>query len=159
VASRNAKKNPEHPLHPDAYESLHSGYWAAVLETEEAGWNRVLLETRAPLMDLRLLTFLLRLPPVPWCMNKHLCREAMKNFLPEKIVRRPKTPLLMNPFEKCLKSGDWTAPLLNASPAQTGAFVNWTKWCETLDRSKGSLRLSMLRPASLFFWLKAVETA
>lgn len=158
MASRNLTRNPEHPLHPQAYQALHGGYWAAMLETEEAGWNRVLLETRAPLMDLRLLGFLFRLPPVPWCMNKQLCREAMKDFLPYKIVRRPKTPLLMNPFENSVKRGDWTAPLLNAVPAQTVGFVNWRKWCETLDRSKGSLRLSTLRPASLFFWLKAVET-
>jgi asparagine synthase (glutamine-hydrolysing) len=26
-------KNPEHPFHPEAYEALHSGYWASVLET------------------------------------------------------------------------------------------------------------------------------
>ena len=47
------------PTHPLAYKSLHSGLWASILETEDAGWNRVPLETRAPLLDLRILTFLL----------------------------------------------------------------------------------------------------
>ena len=37
-----------HPTHPDAYERLHSGYWASVLEEEDTGWTRVHLETRAP---------------------------------------------------------------------------------------------------------------
>jgi asparagine synthase (glutamine-hydrolysing) len=158
LALREARKNTEHPVHPAAYEALHTGYWAAILETEEAGWNHVLLESRAPLLDLRLLTFLLRLPPIPWCMNKQLCRQAMNSLLPDEIVRRPKTPLLVDPFEKCVEPGDWMAPVLNAIPLRTESFVNWPKWCETLYRSKGSLTPRILRPASLFYWLKAVET-
>lgn len=87
------KRAHEHPIHPSAYEALHSGYWAAVLETEDAGWTHVSLEARAPLLDLRLRRFLLRLPPVPWCADKELCRRAMKEMLPGVVVERPKTPL------------------------------------------------------------------
>ncbi len=155
---RDAKKNTDHPVHPEAYEALHDGYWASVLEMEEAGWNRVSMESRAPLLDLRLLVFLLRLPPVPWCVNKLLCRQAMRELLPDRIVNRPKTPLLMNPLEKCVGPGDWMPALLNSAPNLVAGFVNWPKWCETLSRSKGSLRLGILRPASLFHWLKAVES-
>jgi asparagine synthase (glutamine-hydrolysing) len=158
LALRDSKKNTEHPVHPEAYEALHDGYWAAILETEEAGWSRVLLESRAPLLDLRLLTFLLRLPAVPWCMNKYLCRQAMKGLLPGKILSRPKTPLVVDPLEKCLEPGDWTTSVLNAVPARTESFVNWPKWCETLYRSKGSLTPRILRPATLFYWLKAIES-
>jgi asparagine synthase (glutamine-hydrolysing) len=84
---------PVHPVHPAAYRSLHSGYWPAVLEEEDATWTGILLETRAPFLDLRLLRFLLRLPPVPWCMNKELTRRGMKGFLPVEILKRRKTPL------------------------------------------------------------------
>jgi asparagine synthase (glutamine-hydrolysing) len=151
-------EKPEHPTHPIAYEALHSGYWATVLETEDAGWNRVRLESRAPLLDLRLLSFLLRLPPVPWCMHKHLCREAMKTILPDGILNRPKTPLLMDPLHNRVANADWITDLPKQVPGQIEAFVNWSKWCETLSLPKGSLTLASLRPASLFYFLKAVES-
>jgi asparagine synthase (glutamine-hydrolysing) len=154
----NRSKNTEHPVHPNAYESLHDGYWAGVLETEDAGWNRVLLETRAPLLDLRVLTFLLRLPPVPWCIDKGLSRRAMRDYLPSDIVKRPKTPLKINPIERAWNSGDCLAglPLNPSGPIEL--FVNWSKWCETLYHSKGSVNSVILRPASLFLWLNAVES-
>ena len=64
-------------------------------ETEDAAWTGVPVESRAPLLDLRMLRFLLRVPPVPWCMEKELLREAMRGILPEEIRSRPKTPLLV----------------------------------------------------------------
>jgi asparagine synthase (glutamine-hydrolysing) len=154
---KNRAKNVEHPLHPEAYEALHDGYWASVLEVEDAGWTRVRLETRAPLLDLRMLAFLLRLPPVPWCMNKELCRQAMRNALPHAVLTRPKTPLLGNPTKACGTEGDWIASLPRQGPGRIETFVNWSKWCETLSLSKGSLTWMILRPAGLFHWLKSVE--
>ena len=154
---RSAKKSQEHPLHPAAYDGLHEGYWAEVLETEDAGWNRVRLETRAPLLDIRVLSFLLRLPPVPWCVNKELCRKAMKNVLPTPVVERPKTPLRKDPLEVCSNQRGWISELPKEAPKGLIKFVNWDKWCETLQYSKGSLNTGRLRPASLLHWLKAVE--
>jgi asparagine synthase (glutamine-hydrolysing) len=148
----------EHPLHPIAYEILHSGICARGLETDDAGGNRVNLESRAPLLDLRLLAFLLRLPPVPWCMNKELSRRAMEGSLPRIILSRPKTPLKQDPVEACSKNQEWIRRLPKVAPCQMEVFVNWEKWCETLCDSKGSLKATIVRPASLFFWLKAVET-
>lgn len=154
---RNRKRNPEHPLHPVAYEALHSGYWAEVLEMEDAGWNRVNLETRAPLLDLRILRFLLRLPPVPWCIDKELCRKAMKDWLPGVVLERPKSPLAADPLKACAEGGGWISRLPQAAPESLKKFVNWHKWCETFYRSKGSLNWLILRPVSLLYWLKAVE--
>jgi asparagine synthase (glutamine-hydrolysing) len=151
------RKNTEHPLHPEAYWSLHNNFWAAVLEAEDPGWTQVNLETRAALLDLRFLRFLLRLPPVPWCVKKELCRQAMKDLLPQTILERPKTPLLKHPIEAVNGDVEWLRGLPQISPGRIESFVNWTKWCETFYQSKGSLRWTILRPASLFHWLKAVE--
>jgi asparagine synthase (glutamine-hydrolysing) len=150
-------KNTQHPLHPEAYDALHDGFWAAVLETEDAGWTRVRLETRGPLLDLRILKFLLRLPPVPWCVKKELIRLAMKDSLPREIVERPKTPFPNNPIEALDRDDQWIEGIAKAVPGYIESFVNWRKWCETLYHSKGSLRWIILRPVSLFHWLKAVE--
>jgi asparagine synthase (glutamine-hydrolysing) len=154
---KNRKNSREHPLHPEAYGALHQGYWAGVLETEDAGWNRVRLETRAPLLDLRMVTFLLRLPPVPWCVNKELCRKAMRGALPSAVVERPKTSLRKDPLEVCAGRREWISRLPREAPESLERFVNWGKWCETFYHSKGSLSWIGLRPVSLLHWLKAVE--
>jgi len=152
----------EHPLHPQAFRALHSGYWASVLETEDAGWNGVPLEVRDPLLDLRILRFLLRLPPVPWCMNKMLSRRAMTMKLPDNVLQRPKTPLAGDPLEHCACSAARHVPLANNAKIYIERFVNWDKWCETLvepkgPSSEGSLSWLRFRPVSLAYWLKAVE--
>ena len=149
----------EHPLHAAAYDLLHSGICGRSSEVEDAGWNRVNLETRSPLLDLRMLAFLLRLPPVPWCMKKELCRRAMQDLLPRPILSRPKTPLKRNPVEVAGEiQQEWLACLPKSRAGRIESFVNWEKWCETLCVSKGSFNSAILRPAGLFFWLKAVET-
>jgi asparagine synthase (glutamine-hydrolysing) len=149
----------EHPLHAAAYDLLHSGICGRGSEVEDAGWNRVNLETRSPLLDLRMLAFLLRLPPVPWCMKKELCRRAMQDLLPQPILSRPKTPLKRNPVEVAGEiQQEWLACLPKSRAGRIESFVNWEKWCETLFASKGSFNSAILRPAGLFFWLKAVET-
>jgi len=147
----------EHPFHPQPYASLHDGYWAEILEAEDAGWTRVRLETRAPLLDLRLLAYLLRLPPVPWCVDKEVCRKAMKNSLPRAVVDRPKTPLLREPLEVFAERREWISKLPKEAPESLKKFVNWGKWCETFYHSKGSLSWTILRPVNLLYWLKAVE--
>lgn len=147
----------EHPLHPEAYQALHEAYWAGVFETEDAGWSGIRLETRAPLLDLRLLHFLLRLPPVPWCVNKQLCRRAMKMKLPDAVLLRPKTPLMNEPLEYCTMPDGWAENLPAGDRKRIERFVNWDKWCETLSASKGLPSWRNLRPISLLLWLKAVE--
>jgi asparagine synthase (glutamine-hydrolysing) len=154
---RQPAKKAKHPLHPEAYQGLHDGFWASVLETEDAGWNDVRLETRGPLLDLRVLRFLLRLPPVPWCVKKELSRQAMQGLLPGTILERPKSPLLFDPIQDHSEKADWINDFPKSPSGQIEVFVNWGKWCETLYHSKGSLRWIILRPVILFHWLNAVE--
>ena len=149
----------EHPLHPDAYRALHRGYWASVHETEDTGFTGVTLQTRAPLLDLRILRFLLRLPPVPWCVNKELARRAMKGGLPDKILVRPKTPLLEDPLEVCWRRSGWRPIPEKNPPKMIHEFVEWESWLATLESSKGYLYYEYLYPLSFSLWLKAIENA
>lgn len=146
----------EHPVHPKAYAGLHSTFWASDLEGEDAARTGVLLETRAPFLDLRILKFLLRLPPVPWCVNKELLRKAMKGRLPQVVLQRPKTLLLMDPLEVCQKRHAWT-PATSQAPRGIMPYVNWQKYIETLEQFKGSLNGEILCPMALAQWLKDVE--
>ncbi|HET7108312.1 MAG TPA: asparagine synthase-related protein [Candidatus Acidoferrum sp.] len=146
-----------HPLHPDAYASLHSGYWAMILEFEDAGSTRINLETRAPLLDLRILKFLLRLPPVPWCANKELSRRAMKGDLPEAILLRAKTPLLEEPLEACRVRAGWRPnPGMNP-PKMVREYVQWERWLATFENPEVYFRYEYLSGLSLSSWLKAIE--
>jgi asparagine synthase (glutamine-hydrolysing) len=67
--------------------------WTAVFESYDPGATRFAAEVRHPFFDLRLVEYLLSVPPLPWLVDKELLREAMKNRLPESVRDRPKTPL------------------------------------------------------------------
>ncbi len=147
----------QHPLHARAYASLHEGFWSTILESEDAGNTNVRLETRAPLLDLRVLRFQLRVPPVPWCMDKELTRRTMKGYLPTEILKRPKTPMAKDPLEVCLESGRWPAKVLEEPPTAINGYVNWQKYTETLESSKGYTSGSEFYALVLGRWLKDVE--
>jgi asparagine synthase (glutamine-hydrolysing) len=147
----------EHPLHPDAYRALHAGYWASVHETEDAGRTGVFLETRAPLLDLRILRFLLRVPPVPWCINKELCRQTMKGELPRRVLGRPKAPLMGDPLELCWLRDGWRPAIEKNPPKMIHEFVKWNSWLAALGNVKGYFKYECLYPLSFSLWLKVIE--
>lgn len=157
VSFRERPPLEEHPLHPAAYRALHGGYWASVHETEDAGCTGVLLETRAPLLDLRILRFLLRVPPVPWCMNKELCRRAMEGSLPGQVLVRPKAPLMEDPLELCWRRDEWRPNPEKKPPKMIHEFVKWNSWLATLEGAKGYFPYEYLYPLSFSLWLKAIE--
>ena len=146
-----------HPLHPDAYRALHSGYWASVHESEDAGCTGVTLESRAPLLDQRILRFLLRIPPVPWCIHKELSRRAIKGGLPDKVLARPKSPLLEDPLELCWQGEGWRPESEEKPSRMAHEFVRWESWLATLENWKGYFRYEYLYPLSFSLWLKAIE--
>ena len=153
----NVSAKPLHPLHPNAYASLTSPYWAYVLEEEEAPWTGVALENRGPLLDLRLVRFLLRIPPVPWCMEKRLLREAMRGQLPDTVLLRKKTPLQADPLQVFEKERRWSPPLLTNPGGLLREFVDWEKLSATLSADTCLPAGVNLRPISLIHWLKGVE--
>lgn len=146
-----------HPWHPDAYKGLHSGYWSTIQESEEAGNTRVALEARAPLLDLRVLRFLLRVPPVPLCINKEIVRRSMRGYLPQAVLNRPKTVLAGDPVQALLLSGQWTPRLPDRPDHRAQRFLDWDKWKSALKYSKDCTSGPYLFPLALVEWLKDVE--
>ena len=98
-----AEPAPVHPNRPAAYGSVSQTEWAGVFESSDPGWSGILLEVRHPLMDLRVLRFMLRLPTLPWCADKELLRAAMRGDLPENVLQRPKSPLAGDPLVGLLR--------------------------------------------------------
>jgi asparagine synthase (glutamine-hydrolysing) len=144
-----------HPLHPIGHSGLSSGFWPSVLESDDAAWTDAALEMRSPLLDQRVLRFLLRLPPVPWCMHKELLRQTMRGLLPERIRTRPKVPLLDDPLRIHAESGGWSPLPLPEPASEMRTFVDWEHLSSALGGAHSSDLWSDLRPISLNYWFKS----
>lgn len=154
---RNDHGSSLHPWYPSAHRALNSGFWASALELDDSGWSHVPVDSRAPLLDLRLLRFLLRVPPLPLCVDKELLRRAVRGHLPEEIRLRAKVPLAGDPFALHSKKGHWT-PLPLASPEQSIlTFVDWQKLGLTFSNYNARSMWRDLAPVTLLYWLKSIE--
>jgi asparagine synthase (glutamine-hydrolysing) len=97
-----------HPRRPEAYESLTHSYWSQMIfENSEPGVTRFPFEIRYPFFDVRLLTFVLAIPALPWCDHKELLRCALSGLLPDTIRLRPKTPLQGDPVRARICRDDY----------------------------------------------------
>jgi asparagine synthase (glutamine-hydrolysing) len=105
---KNIKAEPSrlHPLRHEAVRRLTSSFWQTIFESNDPGVTLVPVEHRLPLLDLRLVNYLLAIPPLPCCVNKELLRAAMCGTLPEPVCRRPKTPLAFDPYQVRLREDD-----------------------------------------------------
>jgi asparagine synthase (glutamine-hydrolysing) len=147
----------EHPLHPAGYASLTGGFWSSVYETEDAGWTGVPVEARPPLLDQRLIRFLLRLPPIPWCMHKHLLRTAMAGLLPDSVLLRRKTPLAGDPLLLHAEKNGWQPVLPNNPCPRLAKFVDLKSFTATSHPARCLSLWDEIRPIALDLWLKSVE--
>jgi asparagine synthase (glutamine-hydrolysing) len=146
-----------HPLHAEGYASLTGSFWSGVFELEDAGWTGVPVESRAPLLDQRLLCFLLRVPPVPWCMKKELLRTATHGLLPEEVRVRKKTPLRGDPLLVHAEKNGWKPILADGACERLSKFVNCKMLSATSCPALGLSLWADLRPIALDYWLKGVE--
>lgn len=144
-----------HPIHPRGHGSLALPQWTNMFELEDPGATGYLVETRYPFLDLRMVNFLLAIPPFPWFFEKTLLREGMRGRLPERVRTRPKTPL----------QGDPVSAQLRLTGA---ALLKEMSWSTDLDRYIGRSALIAphvrmnreqlsvsLRPYCLNNWLRS----
>ena len=117
------------------------------------------VEHRHPLTDLRVVEFALRLPPVPWCVDKELFRTVMAGVLPPAVVRRPKAPLAGDPTAAGISGA--SAPLVRAVADEIREFIAVRRYldaCERvrLDRAAAArLAYQALDTAALNGWLRS----
>jgi asparagine synthase (glutamine-hydrolysing) len=151
------KPTSEHPTHPFAYAMLTGPFWPNILDGENAEWSGAALEVRAPLLDRRMVRYLLRLPAMPWCMDKQLVQRAMVGELPNETLQRPKTPLAADPVELHIKERQWNPAPTGELAAPLGDLIDQERLQASLERSAGESMYAALRPVSLDRWLKSVE--
>jgi len=81
-----------HPWHPRAVASFNDPVWPAIFTATDLEEAAAPLLWRYPYLDLRVLNFLLSLPPVPWARRKAIMRHAMRGRLPDEVLVRIKSP-------------------------------------------------------------------
>jgi len=151
------KPTSGHPTHPFAYAMLTGSFWPNILDGEDAEWSGATLEVRAPLLDRRMVRYLLRLPTMPWCMDKRLVRRAMVGELPPETLMRPKTPLAADPVELRVREKQWNPAPSGELSAPLNEMVDQVRMQACISRGEGEMLYAALRPISLDRWLKGVE--
>lgn len=148
------KAKPAHPVHPDGYASVSSPLWQAALEGEDTMKGILPVESRAPLLDARLMRFLLRVPPVPWCSDKHLLRTATKGLLPGALRKRAKTPLAQDPVQAAVAKRIWIPRCQEPVSGMLQEMVDVGKLRAILNTGAGAMQWINHYPLSLELWLK-----
>lgn len=157
--SQHGRRGEPHALRPYAFRaydylvraSNHFDYYDPAL-------TGAAVEYRHPFMDLRLAEFCLSLPVTPWCVQKHVLREAMRNRLPAAVLARPKTPL--GPHRLVMTKRDesaWAAGI-DAEPG-LDRYVEAAKLELGCARSGPARVWRDLRAVSLNHWLRHLRVA
>jgi asparagine synthase (glutamine-hydrolysing) len=148
----------------DTHAQLANAGWAGEFEACDPGVSLKQLEYRQPLFDLRLIEFLLAVPPVPFWLDKGLLRAYTKGTLPADVRRRRKTVLAGDPVKEYLKTKEaaWidafeATPLLKryVTPSQIPnvSIGNHGQ----VDESNVHEYYLHLHPLFLNYWLKQFE--
>jgi asparagine synthase (glutamine-hydrolysing) len=136
------------------WDHLKSPEWSFVFDAFDPGWTGLAFESRHPLMDMRVLDFLVNLPTIPWCVNKEFFRTCLRDVLPPEVLHRPKTVLRGNPFRAkfCEKRERWEK---NFSPEpEIAYFVDIASFPMLESLSIGETTWDCFYPYSLSHWLK-----
>ena len=142
-----------HPMRPEAYRSFESPLWEHLFSQYDAEAMGAAAEFRHPFVDLRLLRYMLAVPPIPWAREKYLLRRAMRGVLPAPVVRRRKSPLAGDP--------QWQgARLLGLPPLLPAAgmeqYVDFVRVPDRADQDTMTFWAD-LRPRTLNYWLRNMQ--
>jgi asparagine synthase (glutamine-hydrolysing) len=147
---------PRHPVRPKAYQSLIAPFWPFLFENFDAGTTLIQAEVRHPFFDIRLMDYLLAIPPMQWSVYKHLLRKTMQGVLPEQVRLRPKAPLASEPVLELLRQTEtqWIndfKPKLELLNYVNRYAIPKVSMNDSFDKIWVNLR-----PLSLNYWLQDV---
>jgi len=137
-----------------AIHAIMDPWWPSTFETYDPGATGQPVAIRFPFFDVRLVEVGLRLPSFPFCVNKHVLREAMRGRLPDTIRLRPKTPLAVVPETF---HGQWSvAAAVRALEAVPGIerYVDVRTFASTVRADTVFSDRAAVAAVSLAMWLR-----
>jgi asparagine synthase (glutamine-hydrolysing) len=146
-----------HPIVPNAHASFSLPHWTQMFEQENAGMTPYPLEVMYPFLDLRMVNYLLAIPPFPWFFQKMLLREAMVERIPEDVRMRPKTSLQGDPvLAQLQKTG---AEGLNQMPwsKDSDRYIDRSALVPVHGKMNAEQVRTNLRPHCLNIWLQSAR--
>jgi asparagine synthase (glutamine-hydrolysing) len=133
---------------------MFSANWAALFNRYDAGVTQLPLEVRHPLIDIRVVEYLLALPVIPWLSDKRILREAMIKQLPEGVRLRSKSPLASDPGLQ-LSYSDKFRDVDSFQPSEAVlCFINRPAIARVSGETDRNQLWTNLRPFSLNLWLE-----
>ena len=136
-----------HPIRPAAFSGFGKILWQSWFEDCDLAAAAANIELRHPYLDLRLLRYMLAVPPMPWCRNKLILRRSMRSSLPGNVLRRRKAPLAEHPDLKRVQAAGFRHCAI-------GGVVTIRQPAQVHSRRRGlPLSCAALRPLGLNYWL------
>jgi asparagine synthase (glutamine-hydrolysing) len=142
----------DHPRR-EACAFLRQPYWSYWFEMQDPGATREALEIRYPFFDVRLVDFMLGIPPIPWCVEKNILRVTMEGRLPEEVRLRPKTPLVSDGLTERRNQLLGSVGASLTSTNDLCRFVDLGKLAKDVPATADALWRA-LAPLSLDWWLR-----
>jgi asparagine synthase (glutamine-hydrolysing) len=105
------------------------------------------------LIDVRLVNYILAIPPVPWCSDKHILRESMRSILPESVLGRPKTGLAGDPVMARVRASGERRLAIGMPPVDLDRFVAGAPHVRLEEVTDANTATLDLRPLCLGRWL------
>jgi asparagine synthase (glutamine-hydrolysing) len=123
----------------------------------DPGVTRYLIEFRYPFFDLRVLTFLMSLPGLPWCFDKHILRSALRGKIPGEVRQRPKTPLQADPLVELAKQNG--LPTVGPTTVANGLmqYLQPTSLDPSVGRASPNDVWINYRPRKLNSWMVSLQ--
>jgi len=151
---------PAATLRSEAHRYLSLPLWPHLFESFDPGVTGLQAELRHPFFDLRLIAFLLALPPVPWCVDKQIIRHVLTDRLPAAVVDRPKAPLPDIPVMARLDREQIVGLDLDTFQRNLSRYVDFPRFLLLLEHPE-RLRAEeagwVNRPLVLARWLAALR--
>ncbi len=132
--------------------------WRTLFAWSDAGYNGLPLSVRFPFFDLRLLEFVLAIPPVPWLDRKHVLRAAMGDRLPDVVRERPKTVMAGDVVQRQnARAGvpEWELDLLGRPELEPYVDQDWLRAVQReTAAARAHIWATQRPPVQLAYWLR-----
>lgn len=130
----------------------------AMFERFDPGMTGCPVEVRFPFFDVRLVNYLLALPPLPWCVGKELLRLALRDHVPDSVSMRPKTPLSGSPLQLLFRQRGLQSPITPVPMPQLVRYLT-PKALTAMTGDMGPDEFALrLRPRKLNSWLRLLSS-